>query len=148
MVFLPQTAGWNHRRLSRRVFGMRISSCRSVLPLDTIKLWAERTAPWILDWIDQHGNSTESTDSMAGCALQILFVLITRTKSLDCVDNELQRVNRMCSELLVPQGREACESQAAVGHYCGGRRSLSTTCRPRRSGTNVGSRRFGRSRRF
>jgi hypothetical protein len=58
--------------------------------------WANRTGPWVLDWIDNQA----TTEPTAAAALQILFVLITRTKSLVCVDNQLQRVNRCIRQCL------------------------------------------------
>ncbi len=112
-----ESMGWSHSSNLAQIYGIpsssdgRLESSPSVKtciwnayllvsqrsPPDTLKMWATSTAPWILDWIDQHCSYPEELtedDMVTGCALQVLFVLVTRTKSLDCVNNDLQRVNR------------------------------------------------------
>ena len=48
--------------------------------LDT---WARRTAPWVVDWGCQRLKSGEYHALCMAAALQIVFVLVTRTKQLD-----------------------------------------------------------------
>jgi hypothetical protein len=53
-----------------------------------IMQWASDTSPWVMKWLSNHDTSTYTV-----YALQILVVLVTRTKSLECMKNEVTNIH-------------------------------------------------------
>ena len=55
-------------------------------PDDRLAAWANLTAPWVLDWASAAPVDEKLHHPLCmAAALQILFILVTRTKSFDCL---------------------------------------------------------------
>lgn len=54
--------------------------------------WAKSIGPWVLDLVDEFIDKSFKAPLLA--ALQILFVLVTRTNSLDPIGHKLRKANR------------------------------------------------------
>jgi hypothetical protein len=56
--------------------------------------WANRMAPNILNWLETN------KDKRADAPLQVLFILVTTTKALDCIGNQRQRLIKVLRQKL------------------------------------------------